>query len=248
MTKLYRFIYERHPHYAYLDEIHKAEMLAEEKDNKYIISETETVEKNQVGWLINGYMMYLQEDNEELFLEALINKLRENILFHQRHLTTLTERQVILKEKLLQLKEIQHVNPQLTLAITIATLAHKGQKDKGGNPYILHPQAVADMVETDTLKAIAYLHDVVEDADVTIEELTDMGVNARITIAVRILTKSKDMSYEDYLKTVKRNADARLVKIADLKHNMQISRIPNPTNEDFKRIEKYREALNFLES
>ena len=112
MTKLYRFIYERHPHYAYLDKIHKAEMLAEEKDDKYIISETETVEKNQVGWLINGYMMYLQEDNEELFLEALINKLRENILFHQKHLTTLTERQIILKEKLHQLKEIQHVNPQ----------------------------------------------------------------------------------------------------------------------------------------
>jgi hypothetical protein len=75
-----------------------------------------------------------------------------------------------------------------------------------------------------------------------------MGFTYRIVNSIRILTKSKDISYEDYLKSVKKDSNAWHVKMADIKHNMDISRIPEPTAKDFARIEKYKKALAFLES
>jgi (p)ppGpp synthase/HD superfamily hydrolase len=136
----------------------------------------------------------------------------------------------------------------LELAIKVATKAHEGQFDKGGKPYILHPQTVATSLDSTENKIVAYLHDVVEDTDITLEDLKDLGFTCRVVNSVRILTKSKGVSYNDYLKFIKKDSNAWHVKMADIKHNMDISRIPNPTEKDFARVEKYKKALFFLES
>lgn len=157
---------------------------------------------------------------------------------------------VISEEKAMQLLDEQRnkLDQLLSLAIKVATEAHEGQLDKGGNPYILHPQAVAASLDNTENKIVAYLHDVIEDTDVTLDKLEKLGFTYRIVNSVRILTKSKDVSYDDYLKSVKKDSNAWHVKMADIKHNMDISRIPNPTAKDFSRIEKYKKALAFLES
>lgn len=152
-----------------------------------------------------------------------------------------TEAQQLLAE------QRQRLNDLLNIAIDVATKAHKGQLDKGGNPYILHPEAVANALVDTECKIVAYLHDVCEDSDVTFDDLTAKGFTYGIVNSVRYLTKSKYISYDDYLKIVKNDYVARQVKISDLKHNMDIRRISNPTKKDYDRIEKYKKALAYLE-
>lgn len=135
----------------------------------------------------------------------------------------------------------------LELAISVATKAHEGQVDKGGNPYVTHLKAVADALDSTENKIVAYLHDICEDTPTTFDDLTNMGFTKRIVNSVRILTKTEGVSYEDYLKFVKMDSNAWHVKMADLKNNMDISRIPNPSETDFERLEKYKKALAFLE-
>ena len=135
----------------------------------------------------------------------------------------------------------------LSKAIEIATNAHKDQIDKGGAPYILHPTAVAAEVETTEQKIVAYLHDVIEDTDITAEDLLAAGLPNDIVDAIKVLTKKNGVPYMGYLQAVKKNELARVVKISDIKHNMDLSRIENPTQRDFDRLEKYKKALLFLE-
>lgn len=132
-------------------------------------------------------------------------------------------------------------------ALIIATELHKGQLDKGGNPYILHPISVAKMLETPKQKCVGYLHDTIEDCNIDADFLLNEGFSEEIVNAVITLSKIKGESLNKYKKRVKRNPLAREVKKADLKHNMDISRIPNPTEKDFNRIEKYKEFLKYLE-
>ncbi len=136
----------------------------------------------------------------------------------------------------------------LPLARKIAENAHKGQRDKGGNDYIGHPRAVADSVGTTEQKIVAYLHDVCEDTDITPDDLTEMGFPEKIVDSIRIITKNHKLTYMEYLRKVKADETARTVKIADIRHNMDISRIPQPTEKDFARLEKYRKAIAFLEN
>lgn len=135
----------------------------------------------------------------------------------------------------------------LELAIKVATKAHKGQLDKGGNPYILHPTAVAASVEKTEEKIVAYLHDVCEDTEITFADLEEMGFTSEIVNSIRAITKQEGISYDEYLETVKADSNACEVKKADIKHNMDISRIKEPTEKDYKRVEKYKKALAFLE-
>lgn len=132
-------------------------------------------------------------------------------------------------------------------ALRIAGTAHEGQYDKGGTPYILHPVTVAEKVEGPEAKITALLHDVVEDTDVTLEELSAVFPPV-IVEAVDRLTKKKGSQYslDKYLEGVKENEIARKVKLADLEHNMDLSRIPNPTWEDYRRQEKYKRCMEFL--
>ena len=132
-------------------------------------------------------------------------------------------------------------------AISLALQAHKGQLDKGGQPYILHPLAVMNRVESMEEKIVAVLHDAIEDSEVTLEELRGLGFSEEILTAIQLLTRSTEDSYEEFIDKTIMNRTARNVKIADIKENMNISRIKNPTEEDYNRLEKYRKALERLE-
>jgi len=128
------------------------------------------------------------------------------------------------------------ISLDLELAISIALEAHKGQKDKGGNPYILHPLAVMNRLETTEEKIVAVLHDVVEDTDVTLSQLRVYGFSEEIVEAVSLLTKSEEESYEEFVKKTLKNRISRSVKIADIKENMKIERIKQPTENDYKSV------------
>ena len=135
----------------------------------------------------------------------------------------------------------------LERAIEIAVEAHKGVKDKGGTPYIVHPLAVMHSLETENEKIVGVLHDVVEDSDWTFERLTDEGFSSEIVDAVRSVTKaSEDSDYSDFIRRAKSNPIGRKVKIADLKHNMDVTRILDLSNDDLDRLIKYKAALKSL--
>ena len=144
-------------------------------------------------------------------------------------------------------KQRTKLDSLLVLAEKTAAVKHEGQFDKGGNPYFTHPQAVAAQLENTEYKIAAYLHDVCEDTPTTFDDLLEMGFTPKIVNSIKLLTKSDDISYEKYLEKIKLDECARNVKMADIRHNMDISRIPCPTEKDFARLEKYKKALKFLE-
>jgi (p)ppGpp synthase/HD superfamily hydrolase len=131
------------------------------------------------------------------------------------------------------------------LARDIAEKAHAGQFDKAGEPYFKHPLFVASLLESDDEKAVAFLHDVIEDTAVTIEELSTV-FPPHIVEAVRTLTRKSTENYADYILRVKQNQLATAVKLADLTHNMDLNRIIAPTEVDLARIEKYKKAYSIL--
>lgn len=111
------------------------------------------------------------------------------------------------------------MNDVFEKALMIAIHAHCGQTDKQGKPYILHPLAVAAQLDSLELKTIAILHDTIEDSWVTADWLLRNGIPENLVEVIELLTKPKDMSYEDYLRRVKANPMALAVKKADLAHN-----------------------------
>jgi (p)ppGpp synthase/HD superfamily hydrolase len=131
-------------------------------------------------------------------------------------------------------------------ALALATIAHSGQTDKAGKPYILHPITVAKMVGTAEEKTVALLHDVVEDTPVALNDLSEQGFSESIVDAIDALTKRAREDYEAYIQRVINNPIALKVKIADMTHNMDLTRIPNPTVKDQARIEKYSKVLQKL--
>ncbi|MDT2600658.1 HD domain-containing protein [Enterococcus hulanensis] len=132
------------------------------------------------------------------------------------------------------------------LALSIAQEAHEGQVDKAGVDYINHPVYVASLVDGEEEKAAALLHDVIEDSDFHLSDLLNRGIPNDVLIAVSILTKDKNLSYQEYLSRVKSNELAKKVKLADLQHNSDLSRIINPTTSDFERVSKYEKAIEYL--
>ncbi len=136
--------------------------------------------------------------------------------------------------------------PTLEDAILLATEVHRGQKDKGGAPYILHPLRVMLRVAGDTEQMAAVLHDVVEDTWVTLEQLRKDGYPEAVVRAVDCLSRRKDEDYDAFVARINPNAVARRVKLADLEDNMDLSRIPAPTDKDRKRVEKYRRYFREL--
>ena len=133
-------------------------------------------------------------------------------------------------------------------AYKIAKKAHLGQVDKAGEDYIKHPEKVASFVKTDEEKAVAYLHDVIEDTELTLEDLNEYGFSKEIIEAVDIITKKRGEDYQSYLNSVKKNKLARAVKLADLRHNSDLTRLTKVTEKDIKRKEKYQKAIDFLNS
>ena len=135
-------------------------------------------------------------------------------------------------------------------AIAIASQAHEGQVDKAGAPYILHPLRMMLSVDTPEARMAAVLHDVVEDTPITLDQLRGEGFPATVIEAVEALTKrpEEENDYEAFIRRVAPNPLARTVKLADLRDNCDMSRIALPTEKDRRRIEKYKRAIQYLES
>lgn len=133
-------------------------------------------------------------------------------------------------------------------AIETAAKAHDGQADKAGQPYIYHPLRVMLYAEgAENVKCAAALHDVMEDSDITEKALREMGFSEDIITALRLLTRREGQDYFEYVKNLKSNPIAKAVKLADLKDNMDMSRIKEPTERDLMRLEKYKKARALLE-
>ncbi|MGI6257725.1 MAG: HD domain-containing protein [Anaerovoracaceae bacterium] len=134
----------------------------------------------------------------------------------------------------------------LKTAYDIAVSAHAGQMDKAGNDYILHPITVAKNLDAEDEKAAALLHDVIEDAGITAEQLQTAGIPEEVVVVVQAMTHVEGEDYFSYIQRVKRNPLAKKVKLQDLKHNCDVTRIPRPTKKDFDRIKKYERAIAIL--
>ncbi|MNB57627.1 Bifunctional (p)ppGpp synthase/hydrolase relA [compost metagenome] len=134
----------------------------------------------------------------------------------------------------------------LERAIAIAATAHAGQVDKGGAPYILHPLKVMLRMSTQEERIVAVLHDVVEDCGISLDDLRKEGFSEEILSAIESVTKVPGESYEDFVDRAAQNPIGRVVKLADLEENSDLSRIASPSWEDLERIEKYRRAIGRL--
>ena len=131
-------------------------------------------------------------------------------------------------------------------ALAIAAAAHAGQIDKAGQPYILHPIRVMLSVKNGDERIAAILHDVVEDTPVSFDDLESEGFSAAVVDAVRALTKTEGESrIEAALRAVK-DPIARQVKLADVADNMDLSRIPSPTEKDYARLKEYERVREIL--
>lgn len=134
----------------------------------------------------------------------------------------------------------------LEKAIKLAVIAHEGQRDKGGNPYILHPLRVMMSLETEEEKIIGVLHDVIEDTWVTKTFLSEMGFSIRIVTAIELLTRNIDETYSEFIERCATNELAKKVKLADIADNKDLSRIKEPTDQDFNRLKRYLAAEEVL--
>jgi (p)ppGpp synthase/HD superfamily hydrolase len=135
----------------------------------------------------------------------------------------------------------------LTRAIVIAAEAHKGDVDKAGEMYLLHPLRVMMRMATEEERITAVLHDLLEDTDWEPEDLRREGFSEEVIQALDHLTRREGEVYHLYVKRAARNPLARVVKRMDLEDNMDLSRIAHPTEKDLARVEKYRQALGILE-
>jgi (p)ppGpp synthase/HD superfamily hydrolase len=136
----------------------------------------------------------------------------------------------------------------LERAIVIAAEGHAGVKDKAGAPYILHPLRMMLALSSPDERIVAVLHDVCEDCPGwTLDQLRAEGFPDHIITALDSVTKREGEDYESFVRRAAANPIGRQVKLADLRDNSQLSRISQPTQSDFDRIEKYRMAIETIE-
>ncbi len=141
--------------------------------------------------------------------------------------------------------KLSALNDMLDRAEYVAAKYHIYQTDKAGRPYIEHLQTIANSVDSLNEKCVAYLHDVLEDTDID-ESLLTANFSPEIVTAVKTMTRRDGVDYFDYIKAISKNATATKVKLADLKHNMDLSRLKVVTDEDIARAEKYKKAYAIL--
>lgn len=132
-------------------------------------------------------------------------------------------------------------------ALKLCFEAHKNQTDKSGMPYVFHPFHLAKQMKTEETTIVALLHDLIEDTNYTIEDLTNMGFNKSITDAILLMTHSDDVDYMNYVRAIKENPIAKAVKLADLNHNSDLTRLDIVDEKSLKRREKYQKAIALLE-
>ena len=130
-------------------------------------------------------------------------------------------------------------------AMRLCYEAHHGQTDKAGVPYVFHPFHLAEQMTDEDSAVAALLHDVAEDTEYTLEDLAAMGFSARVMEALRLLTHDPSVPYLEYVASLKGNPIARAVKLADLAHNSDPTRLP-PELRNPEREERYRRAMELL--
>lgn len=131
-------------------------------------------------------------------------------------------------------------------ALKLCFDVHKEQVDKSGLPYVFHPFHLAEQMETEETTIVALLHDVVEDSDLTLDDLRQMGFGDTVIAALALLTHDPAVEYMDYVRAVKDNPIARAVKLADLRHNSDLTRLDVINEKAIARREKYLQAMTLL--
>lgn len=132
------------------------------------------------------------------------------------------------------------------MAMKLCFAAHKDQVDKTGIPYVFHPIHLAEQMKNEPTTVCALLHDVVEDTDYTFDDLRAMGYPERILSALRLLTHEKSVPYMEYVAKIAQDPIAKAVKIADLMHNSDLTRLDHVDEKALARKEKYAAALKML--
>ena len=132
-------------------------------------------------------------------------------------------------------------------ALKLCFKAHKRQKDKSGMPYVFHPFHLAEQMVTEETTIVALLHDVVEDTRYTFRHLEKMGFEKPVIDALKLLTHNDGSKYMEYVAKIKNNPIAKAVKLADLRHNSDLSRLDSVDNKAIERRQKYLEAIEYLE-
>ena len=137
--------------------------------------------------------------------------------------------------------------PMTKKALKLCFEVHKNQTDKSGMPYVFHPFHLAEQMQDEESTVVALLHDVIEDSDHTVDDLRRMGFSETVLSAIALMTHDPDVPYMDYVAKIKEDPIARAVKLADLKHNSDASRLDRVTPHDEARLEKYKKAIALLE-
>lgn len=136
--------------------------------------------------------------------------------------------------------------PLTKKALVISFEAHKNQKDKSGMPYVFHPFHLAEQMDTENAVCVALLHDVVEDTDITLEDLRKEGFPYEVICALSLLTHHGGVPYMDYIRSIRDNPLAKQVKLADLAHNSDLTRLDSVDEAARRRVENYQEAIRYL--
>ncbi|MEE0060210.1 MAG: HD domain-containing protein [Acutalibacteraceae bacterium] len=131
-------------------------------------------------------------------------------------------------------------------ALKLCFEAHKNQLDKSGMPYVFHPFHLAEQMNDEATTVTALLHDVVEDTDITFDELEKLCFDNEIIEALKLLTHNDKIPYMDYILKIKSNPIAKVVKLADLIHNSDLSRLDTIDKHSIARNEKYKQAIQLL--
>ena len=138
--------------------------------------------------------------------------------------------------------------PMTKAALKLCFEAHKDQTDKSDMPYVFHPFHLAELMPDEKTTVVALLHDVIEDTEYTIDDLKNMGFSDDILSAIALMTHADGIPYMEYVALIKANPIAKTVKLADLRHNSDLSRLDKVTDQDRERAEKYKKAIELLES
>lgn len=134
------------------------------------------------------------------------------------------------------------------IALKLCFEAHMDQTDKSGLPYVFHPFHLAEQMPDEDTTIVALLHDVVEDTDYTLDDLRVMGFGEKVMDALALMTHDDDVPYMEYVARLKSNPVARTVKLADLRHNSDLTRLDKVDDIARARVEKYARAISILES
>ena len=132
-------------------------------------------------------------------------------------------------------------------ALKLCFEAHKDQVDKSGLPYVHHPFHLAEQMETEDTVIVALLHDVVEDTEYTLDDIRAMGFPEQVIEALSYMTHDDSVPYMDYVAKIKENPIATTVKLADLRHNSDLTRLDVIDEKALGRVEKYGRAIKLLE-